>query len=96
MPRHFTAEQSAASETVGDLRTQKSFVGDTQAWHTYQKTCYSTLHPSEALPPVGIASRPDRWKAVVRQRKKIEAERTKVADADADADQLQGKKLIRS
>ena len=30
---------------------------------------------------------------MVRQRKKIEAKRTKVADADADADQLPGKKL---
>ena len=35
MPKHFTAEQFAASAAVGDLRTQKSFVGDTQAWHTY-------------------------------------------------------------
>ena len=26
MPKHFTAEQFAASEAVGELRTQKSFV----------------------------------------------------------------------
>ena len=44
MPKHFTAEQFTASEALGELRTQKSFVGDTQAWHTYQETCYSTLH----------------------------------------------------
>ena len=35
MPKHFTAEQSAASAAVGELRTQKSFGGDTQAWHTF-------------------------------------------------------------
>ena len=39
MPNHFTAEQFAASEALGELRTQKSFVGDTQAWRTYQETC---------------------------------------------------------
>ena len=76
---------------MGDLRTQKSFGGDTQAWHTYQDTVYSKLHPGEALPP-GDASRPDLWKAAARQLKKIEAERKKVADADTDADQP-GKKL---
>ena len=92
MPKHFTAKQFAASAAVGDLRTQKSFGGDTQAWHTYQDTVYSKLHPGEALPP-GDASRPDLWKAAAWQRKKIEAERKKVADADADADQLPGKKL---
>ena len=37
MPKHFTAEQFAASEaflrSLGELRTQKSsFEGDTQAW----------------------------------------------------------------
>ena len=32
MPKHFTAEQFAVSEALGELRTQKSFVGDTQAW----------------------------------------------------------------
>ena len=51
MPKHFTAEQFAASAAVGELRTQKSFGGDTQAWHTYQDTVYSKLHPGEALPP---------------------------------------------
>ena len=70
MPKHFTAEQFAASEAVGELRTQKSFVGDTQTWHTYQDTVYSTLHPGEALPP-GDASRPDLWQAAARQRKNI-------------------------
>ena len=49
MPKHFTAKQFAASAAVGDLRTQKSCGGDTQAWHTYQDTVYSTLHPDEAL-----------------------------------------------
>ena len=43
MPKHFTAKQFAASAAVGDLRTQKSFGGDTQAWHTYQDKVYSTL-----------------------------------------------------
>ena len=51
MPRRFTAEQYAASKALGELRTQKSFAGDTQAWRTYQDTCYRTLHPDEALPP---------------------------------------------
>ena len=36
------------------------------------------------------------WKAAVRQQKKIEAKRTKVADADADADHRPGKKLMVS
>ena len=59
MPKHFTAEQFAASEAVGELRTQKAFLGDTLAWHTYQETSYGTLHPGEALPPFGDKSRPD-------------------------------------
>ena len=84
MPKHFTAEQFAVSAAVGDLLTQKSFGGDTQAWHTYQDTVLSKLHPG-AL-PAGNASRPDVWKAAARHLKKIEAERKKVADADADAD----------
>ena len=29
MPKHFTAEHFAASEAVGELRTHKSFLGDT-------------------------------------------------------------------
>ena len=90
MPKQYTAEQLAASAAVGELRTQKSFAGDSQAWHTYQETCYSTLYPGEALPPVGHESRPDLWKAAVRQRKKIEAKRTK------DADDQPGKKLKTS
>ena len=49
MPKHFTAEQFAVSAAVGDLLTQKSFGGDTQAWHTYQDTVLSKLHPG-ALP----------------------------------------------
>ena len=84
MPKHFTAEQFAASAAVGELLTQKSFGGDTQAWHTYQDTVHSKLHPG-AL-PAGNASRPDLWKAAARHLNKIEAERKKVADADADAD----------
>ena len=84
MPKHFTAEQFAVSAAVGDLLTQKSFGGDTQAWHTYQDTVHSKLHPG-AL-PAGNASRPDLWKAAARHLNKIEAERKKVADADADAD----------
>ena len=84
MPKHFTAEQFAVSAAVGDLLTQKSFGGDTQAWHTYQDTVLSKLHPG-AL-PAGNASRSDVWKAAARHLKKIEAERKKVADADADAD----------
>ena len=39
--------------------------------------------------------RPDLWKAAVRQRKTIEAKRTKVA-VDADADHRSGKKLMVS
>ena len=87
MPRRFTAEQYAASKALGELRTQKSFAGDTEAWRRYQDECYRTLRPGEALPPVKRSSRrrPDLWKAAVRQRKTVEAKRTKVA-ADADAD----------
>ena len=87
MPRRFTAEQYAASKALGELRTQKSFAGDTEAWRRYQDECYRTLRPGEALPPVKRSSRrrPDLWKAAVRQRKTVEAQRTKVA-ADADAD----------
>ena len=40
---------------MGELRTQESFGGDTQASHTYQDTVYSKLRPGEAL----HASRPD-------------------------------------
>ena len=54
MPKRFTPEQFAAS-AMGELRTQKSFGGDTQASHTYQDTVYSKLRPGEAL----HASRPD-------------------------------------
>ena len=57
MPKYFMAEQFAAWEALGELRTQKSFVGDTQAWRTYQETYYSTLHPGEALSPVKLSSR---------------------------------------
>ena len=87
MPRRFTAEQYAASKALGELRTQKSFAGDTEAWRRYQDECYRTLRPGEALPPVKRSSRrrPHLWKAAVRQRKTVEAQRTKVA-ADADAD----------
>ena len=73
MPKIFTAEQYAASAAFGDLRTRKSFGGDTQAWNTYQDTVYSKLRPGEAL----HASRPDLWKAAARQLQKIEAERKK-------------------
>ena len=40
MPKHFTAEQFAASEAVGELRTRKSFMGDTQAWNTSLGQCW--------------------------------------------------------
>ena len=73
MPKLFTAEQFATSAAFGDLRTQRSSGGDTQAWHTYQDTVYSKLRPGEAL----HASRPVLWKAAARQLKKIEAERNK-------------------
>ena len=73
MPKRFTPEQIAASAAVGELRTQQSFGGDTEAWHTYQDTVYSKLRPGETL----HASRPDLWKAAARQLKKIEAERNK-------------------
>ena len=71
MPKLFTPEQIAASAAVGELRTQQSFGGDTQAWHTYQDTVYTKLRPGEAL----HASRAVLWKAAGRQLKKIEAER---------------------
>ena len=67
-------------------------MGDTLAWHAYQHKTYSTLHPGKALPPFGDKSRPDLWKAVLRQKKQIEAKRT-IADAEADADHRPGKKL---
>ena len=73
MPKRFTPEQIAASAAIGELRTQHSFGGDTEAWHTYQDTVYSKLRPGEAL----HASRPVLWKAAARQLKKIEAERNK-------------------
>ena len=50
MPKRFTPEQYAASAAVGELRTQQSFGGDTQAWHTYQDTVYSKLRPGEYGP----------------------------------------------
>ena len=68
MPKQFTAEQFAASAAVGELRTQKSFEGDSQAWHTYQQTCYSTLYPGKALPPVGHESRPERLRRQDQRR----------------------------
>ena len=55
MPKRFAPEQIAASAAVGELRTQHSFGGDTEAWHNYQDTVYSKLRPGEAL----HASRPD-------------------------------------
>ena len=55
---------------MGELRTQQSFGGDTEAWHTYQDTVYSKLRPGEAL----HANRAVLWKAAARQLKKIEAE----------------------
>ena len=73
MPKRFTPELLAASAAVGELRTQQSFEGDTQAWHTYQDTVYSKLCPGEALD----ASRPVLRKAAARQLKKIEAELNK-------------------
>ena len=73
MPKRFMPEQYAASAAVGELRTQQSFGGDTEAWHTYQDTVYSKLRPGEAL----HASRAVLWKAAARQLKKIEAERNK-------------------
>ena len=71
MPKRFTPEHFAASAAVGELRTQKSFAGDTEAWRRYQDECYRTLRPGEALPPVKRSSRrrPHLWKAAVRQRK---------------------------
>ena len=38
MPKRFTPEQIAASAAVGELRTQHSFGGDTEARHTYQES----------------------------------------------------------
>ena len=73
MPKRFTPDQIAASAAIGELRTQQSFEGDTEAWHTYQDSVYSKLRPGEAL----HASRPVLWKAATRQLKKIEAERNK-------------------
>jgi len=70
MPKRFTPEQIAASAAIGELRTQHSFGGDTEAWHTYQDTVYSKLRPGEAL----HANRAVLWKAAARQLKKIEAE----------------------
>ena len=73
MPKRFTPDQIAASAAIGELRTQQSFEGDTEAWHTYQDSVYSKLRPGEAL----HASRPVLWKAATRQLKKIEEERNK-------------------
>ena len=72
MPRRFTAEQFAASKALGELRTQKSFAGDTEAWRMYQDESYRTLRPGEALPPVKRSSRrrPHLGKAAIRQRKR--------------------------
>ena len=70
MPKRFAPEQIAASAAVGELRTQHSFGGDTEAWHNYQDTVYSKLRPGEAL----HANRAVLWKAAARQLKKIEAE----------------------
>ena len=70
MPKRFTPDQIAASAAIGELRTQHSFGGDTEAWHTYQDTVYSKLRPGEAL----HANRAVLWKAAARQLKKIEAE----------------------
>lgn len=84
MPKVFTPAQLAASASLGELRTQQSFAGDTDAWHAYQEHVYSTLQPGEALPPVHEDERAKLWKAAQRQRGKIEKQRSKNADADAE------------
>ena len=81
MPKRFTPQQLAASAAVGELRTEQSFAGDTDAWHAYQQTAFSTLMLGEVLPPVGDGERAKRWKAARRQRGKIEEQRTKDAAA---------------
>ena len=77
MPKHFTAEQFAASAAVGDLRpAHPEVVRGRHAGVAHVPgqglQHASALHPGEALPP-GDASRPDLWKAAAQQRKKIEA-----------------------
>ena len=79
MPKRFTPQQLAASASVGEVRTEASFNGDTGAWHTYQETVFHTLMQGE-LPPVGDSERAKRWKATRRQAGKIKEQRTKDAD----------------
>ena len=42
MPKRFTPEQIAASAAIGELRTQQSFEGDTEAWHRGSNPIFAT------------------------------------------------------
>ena len=89
----YTAEQCAAAEAVGTLRTEDTFGDDTSAWHEYQNTVFRTLSSrGEELPPVGDRDRAERWKATRRQHGKI----VKQSRLDAVDDVSQARQVHRN
>ena len=80
MPVRFTAEQLAASAAAGEPHTERTFAGDTRAWHAYQDSFFAAITLGQTLPPVGDSNRAKQWKAARRQRGKIEEQRAKDAE----------------